>query len=58
MTTNKMKRAVTFCECYSEEKFKGDINDFNSVSAYLSRNLAYAKEIAEESAIGADDCNW
>ena len=58
MTTERMKRAVSFCGYWSDEKFKGDINDFNSVSAYLSRNLAYAKECAIESAIGIEDNLW
>ena len=58
MTTDRMKKAVAFCGIFAMEKYSGDINDFASVSSYLSKNLAYAKENAVESSIGNEDNLW
>lgn len=44
MTTDRQKRAVHFCEKVLEIKFIGDINDYNLVSRFLSKNLKLAKE--------------
>lgn len=53
-----MKKAVAFCGIWARERFDGDINDFKSVSEYLSKNLTYAKENAVESYIGNEDNLW
>lgn len=58
MTTEKMKRAVAFCEDYCDEKFNGDINDFNTVSNYLSRNLEVAKDRAFDLYLFDQDNRW
>ena len=44
MTTDKQKRAIAFCNEQCDEKFTGDINNFDEVSKYLSTHLAQAKE--------------
>lgn len=46
MTTDKMKRAVKFCEQWCT-KFNGDINNFQQVSAFLNKYLKIAKEEAQ-----------
>jgi len=47
MTTDKQKRAVRYCENWLKDvKFKGDINNFNEVSNFLSKHLDAAKDIA------------
>lgn len=54
MTTERMKKAIAFCDkwLYLEGKtFKGDINDFKQVSAYLGKHLEDAKGYAEAAAI-------
>lgn len=48
MTTQRQKRAVAFCESMCDVEFQGDINDFLTVSAFLSEHLDYAKEVADE----------
>lgn len=48
MTTKRQKAAVNFCELWLQVKFKGDIDDFNQVSNFLSINLDSAKLIADE----------
>ena len=45
MTTDKMKRAIEFCEQWCT-KFNGDINNYQEVSAFLSKYLKIAKEEA------------
>lgn len=50
MITDKMKRAVEFCEQWYT-KFNGNINNYQEVSAFLSKYLKIAKEEAEL------DCN-
>ena len=46
MTTDKMKRAVQFCEQWCI-KFNGDINNYKEVSNFLGKYLKVAKEQAE-----------
>lgn len=48
MTTNKQKEAVRFCERWVDTEFKGDINNYNEVSSFLSEHLERAKIVAEE----------
>lgn len=48
MTTDRQKRAVRFCETWLNVDFKGDINNYNEVSSFLSCNLEAAKIRAEE----------
>ena len=43
MITNKMKRAVEFCEQWCT-KFNGDINNYQEVSVFLKKYLKIAKE--------------
>lgn len=57
MTTERQKNAVWFCEQWLDERFEGDIDDFNDVSEYLSRNLDAAKEISNE-AFARKNSNW
>ena len=44
MTTDRQKSAVHFCEKVLEIKYIRDINDYNLVSRFLSKNLKLAKE--------------
>lgn len=48
MTTEKQKRAVRFCELWLEIEYKGDIEDFDSVSSFLYDHLDIAKSISED----------
>lgn len=48
MTTERQKNAVAFCEEWLHIEFKGDINNFNDVSSFLSLHLDVAKAIAED----------
>ena len=48
MTTDKQKRAVSFCESWLKIQFTGDINNFKDVSSFLSIYLEEAKPIAED----------
>lgn len=48
MTTERQKKAVRFCETWTDNVFEEDINDFNAVSASLAENLDNAKCIADE----------
>ena len=44
MTTDRQKKAIEFCNnVLPHNKFVGDIDNFNEVSEYLSKNLANAK---------------
>lgn len=48
MTTPRQKAAVHFCEQWLKIQFEGDINDFNTVSNFLSEYLEEAKMLALE----------
>lgn len=48
MTTNKQKAAVHFCEQWLNITFKGNINDFQQVSYFLSIYLDEAKSLYNE----------
>ena len=48
MTTDRMKRAVKFCEDWYSPKFTGDVNNFQEVSNYLGKYLNAAKNLASE----------
>ena len=48
MTTEKQKKAVRFCELWLKIEYKGDIDDFDSVSSFLFDYLDIAKSINEE----------
>lgn len=48
MTTKRQKAAVNFCEQVLDISFKGDIDNFNEVSEFLSEYLEQAKIIAED----------
>lgn len=48
MTTRRQKAAVNFCESVLNITFKGDINNFDEVSEFLSEYLEQAKVIAED----------
>lgn len=48
MTTNKQKAAVHFCEQWLNVTFKGNINDFQQVSYFLSIYLDEAKSLYDE----------
>ena len=48
MTTKKQKKAVEFCEAFTNGRFEGDINNFKQVSEFLSQWLDLAKCVAEE----------
>lgn len=50
MITDKMKRAVQFCEQWCT-KFNGDMNNYQEVSNFLGKYLKIAKEEARL------DCN-
>ena len=45
MTTERQKKAVSFCEEILDIKFTGDIDNFNEVSVFLSRYLEAAKDL-------------
>lgn len=48
MTTKRQKAAVNFCEEVLNVTFKGNINNFNEVSEFLSIYLDQAKVIAND----------
>ena len=48
MTTNKQKAAVHFCEQWLNVTFKGNINDFQQVSYFLSIYSDEAKSLYDE----------
>jgi hypothetical protein len=48
MTTNKQRAAVHFCEQWLNVTFKGNINDFQQVSYFLSIYLDEAKSLYDE----------
>lgn len=48
MTTGKQKAAVHFCEQWLNITFKGNINDFQQVSYFLSIYLDEAKSLYNE----------
>ena len=48
MTSDKQKAAVHFCEKWLDVTFNGDINNFNQVSAFLSKYLEEAKSYYRE----------
>lgn len=48
MTTERQKAAVNFCEEVLDVTFKGNINNFNEVSEFLSIYLDQAKVIADD----------
>lgn len=47
-STERQKKAVAFCECFTDGKFEGDIDDFYEVSEFLSIWLEYAKSMYHE----------
>ena len=48
MITKRQLNAVIFCEEVLQIEFKGNIDDYNQVSMFLSTYLLDAKLIAEE----------
>ncbi len=48
MTTERQKDAVAFCEEWLNVEFKGDINNFNEVSSFLSLHLDVAKAVYDD----------
>lgn len=48
MTTERQKKAVRFCELWLKIEYKGDIDDFNSVSSFLFDYLDEAKDVCNK----------
>lgn len=48
MTTKRQKAAINFCEVVLNVTFKGDIDNFNEVSEFLSVYLEQAKIVAAD----------
>lgn len=51
MTTERQKKAIKFCELWLHVEFKGDIDDFDSVSSFLFDYLNEAKGTCEDATI-------
>lgn len=58
MITNKQKAAVHFCEKWLNVVFKGDINNSQQVSYFLSIYLDDAKQIYDEIRCGYESYLW
>lgn len=54
MTTERQKKAVEFCEYWLDVKFKGNLDNRNDVSKFLSEHLDRAKFVAEEATFNMD----
>ena len=58
MTTDRQKAAVHFCEQWLHITFKGNINDFQQVSHFLSIYLDEAKSLYNEAACEYESYLW
>ena len=48
LSTERQKSAVAFCEKILHIEYKGNINDFYGVHAFLSENLDQAKNLYDD----------
>ena len=58
MTTDKQKIDIHFCEQWLNITFKGDINDFQQVSYFLSTYLDEAEQLYDEVKYEYEICLW